>query len=101
MHRHFRAASGALILLVLFSASSGLPAQTPGRHPLRTEDSPDPAGPFRRPPRHASEKQRESAARIRLCGQEWRALKASGRQGAQDWRGFSRDCRERQKARGH
>lgn len=104
MHRHFRAASGALILLVLLSPSSGLPAQTPGQHPLRTEDGagmPDAAGPFRRPLRQASERQRESMARTRLCGREWRALKAAGRAGGQDWQDFSRTCRERLKASGH
>ncbi|MCZ8163822.1 MAG: hypothetical protein O9315_17625 [Beijerinckiaceae bacterium] len=104
MHRRFQVAIAALSLLVLLSPSPGLPAQAPGQHPLRPGDNagqPDAAGPFIRPQRKASERQRESLARTRQCGQEWRALKAGRRRGEQDWRAFSRECRERLKARGH
>lgn len=104
MYRPVRTALGAVLLFALLSPSPGLPAQAPGRHPLRPEDGagmPDAAGPFRRPPRQASEAQRESVARTRLCGREWRALKAAGRAGGRDWRDFSRECRTRLKSTGH
>lgn len=104
MLRRIRSAIAALFLIVLLSPAPALPAQVPWQHPLRPEDNAgqaEAAGPFLRPPRKASERQRESLARTRQCGQEWRALKAGGRKGEQDWRAFSRACRERLKARGH
>lgn len=104
MFRRIWMALGATLLLVMISTSAGLPAQAPGRHPLRPEESatqPDAAGPFIRQRKPASERQRESAARTRLCGAEWRALRAAGQDKGRDWRLFSRECRDRLKARGH
>jgi hypothetical protein len=104
MFRRFRLALLAIILLVAAAPVQGSSAHVPAKHPLRpTEEGPptDLANPFVKPPRTASDKQKQSAERVRLCGKEWRALKKERRDTGRTWKDFSRDCRERLKASGH
>ena len=47
-----------------------------------------------------SEAQKKNDARMRACGQEWRAAKAANKTGGKTWRDFSIECRRQKKASG-
>ena len=47
-----------------------------------------------------SEAQKKNDARMRACGQEWRAAKANRTTEGKTWRQFSLECRRKKKASG-